>query len=619
MKKYKSESSASLQQVKHSRRDVISKLIVSAAALRAVSSIAKNNDTIPKQPTVTGITPDKDEILIQSMTPVVILDHATTSWAKIRNDVNQKNGEPTNNHAALQQLVEDKKYVTIDTPISIADTIKLNKKNQLIEGRSNCIITPLQGMQSKYLFELHADETRLNSLVLDNPLLLKTATEGRQGGVMIAAHFCEIANCYFYRMLQSVVAKASFGAHGTKIINNWFRECLGAEPGMSNLKSALGEDRGDAVSIWGSGTILTGNHAWLKQGEDARIAFHAEGLPHTPIVSSIHDHKDIIFMNNMAYGAFRRHFAFENITNGISIGNISMGGATWWGESYTQCKNIIVENAIHFTVDPNNKNGATWRPVKAGTAVLNFNEAVKISSSVMLGKGVRANGFAIATQIGDHDITLSGNMINDGSKKNVAVYLNKPRSIRIQNLHTRGFACAISLSTTEKTMLYSHNCIHECTGTDTGVKITHGIGGNIKINGDTYIGVKNGFTLANLQSLSITNTTVDALQNFASLNNIQENLIITNNSTRGNLKLPLHYYGTLSPDISWQIEGNIGVISQLVRNEANVSNIQSALNQRSKYTGKTVVLSNQYVLIALGDTPDAPWLNLNDQKIVKPS
>ncbi len=602
-----------------SRRKMIGKILASTAALGAASSFAKGSDLTPTPP-VSPPQPSKlDEALIQGMAPGVILDHATTSWAKVRNDVSRTRGELHDNFAALQQLVEDKKYLTIDTPISISDSIKLTVKNQLIEGRSNCLITPLEGMQSKYLFEIHADATRLHGLVMDNPKLLKTARGGRQGGVMIAANFCEISNSYFYRMLQSVVAQASFGAYGTKIIDNWFLECLGAGPGMSDLKSNLGEDRGDAVSIWGSGTILTGNHAYLKEGEDARIAFHAEGLPHTPKVKRDFDHKDIIFMNNMAQGAFRRHFAFENITNGVSMGNVSMGGATWWGESYTQCKNIIVENTIRFTTGPDNKNGQAWRPVKAGTAVLNYNEGVKISSNIWLAPGARASGFAIASQIGDHDITLSGNMINDGSKENIAVYLNKPKSVRIQNLHTQGFGRAISLVAREETTLFSSNCIHECAGTDTGVQIIHGSGGSIQIDGDFYSGVTDGFKVANLQQLTISNTTVEAQNTFAALNNIKQNLLITNNVGRGGKKLPLHYAGTTAPEVSWNVEGNLGISSQLAYTEAQVNSADSMLNQRSKYAGKNIVLSNQRILVALGDAPDAPWFSLTDQKTFKPA
>ena len=609
----------SSQQVKISRRKVIGKILASTAALGAASSFARNTDIAPSQPAASLPQSKMDQAFLQGVAPGIILDHATTSWAKVRNDLSRSSGGQTDNYAALQQLVEDKKFLTIDTPISISDSIKLNVKNQIIEGRSNCIITPLQGMQSKFLFELHAEATRLHGLWLDNPLLLKTPRGGRQGGVMIAANFCEISNSYFYRMLQSIVAQASFGAYGTKIIDNWFLECLGAGPGMSDLKSNLGEDRGDAVSIWGAGTILTGNHAYLKDGEDARIAFHAEGLPHTPKVKSDFDHKDIIFMNNMAYGAFRRHFAFENITNGVSIGNISMGGATWWGESYTQCKNIIAENIIRLTVQPENKNGQAWRPVKAGTAVLNYNEAVKISSSIMLDNGVQASGFAIASQTGDHDITLSGNMINKGSKKNVAVNLNKPKSVRIQNLHTSGFGRAISLVASENMTVQSSNCIHECSGTDVGVLMIHGSGGNVQINGDTYTGVTSAFKVANLDNLTICNTTVEAQENFASLSNIKHNLMLTNNIARGEKKIPLKYSNTTSPDASWHIDGNIGIANQLAFKESQLINVNSALNQRCKYAGKNIVLSDHRLFVALGDTPDAPWLSLTDQKTLIPS
>lgn len=599
----------------HSRRHVLTKMVASAAAYGVASGFCtSSNAAIPPSSSSQAET-NADS---SHVAPGIILDHASTSWAKIRNDINSSSNERQDNYAALQQLVEDKKYLTIDTPLSVSQPIKLNMKNQFIEGCSEGIITPLAGMQSSYLLELHGDATRLHGLVLDNPLLLKTARGDRQGGVMIVAHYCEVSECYFYRMLQSVVAQASFGAWGTKIVNNWFLECLGAGPGMSDLHSNLGEDRGDAVSVWGSGTIVSGNHAWLKEGEDARIAFHAEGLPNTPRIKRDSDHKDIIFMNNMAQGAFRRHFAFENITNGISVGNVSMGGSTWWGESYTQCKNVIAENTIRFTVGTDNKNGNAWHPVKAGIAVLNFNEAVKISSSVMLGNGVQASGFAIASQIGDHDITLSGNMINEGSVNNVAVNLNKPKSVRIFNLHTRGFGRAVSLAATEKTTFSSSNCIHECAGTDDGLKVTHGSGSSITINGDSYSGVKRGFTIANFQHVSISNTRVEAKDHFAVLNGISQQLSVTDNIVTGDTKLALQFTGNLSPNLSWQITNNIGISSQLAWNEAQVKSLHSALNQRSKYAGKAIVMADQRLLVALGDAPEAPWFSVTEQSTLIP-
>nr|WP_154324766.1 hypothetical protein [Pantoea sp. 201603H] len=598
---------------KYSRRKILGKIIASTAAMSTISVMAKTNEK------PVNSANKLDAVLNTNTAPGIILDHATTSWAKISSNIKDKSHELKDNFPALQQLAEEKKYLTIDTPVSISQTIKLNIKNQLVEGRSNCFITPLAGMQSNFLFELHADCTRLHGLVLDNPLLLKTPRGGRQGGIMIAANYCEISNSYFYRMLQSVIASASFGAYGTKILNNWFLECLGAGPGKNDLKSSLGEDRGDAVSIWGSGTILSGNHAYLKEGEDARIAFHAEGLPHSPKIKKDFDHKDIIFMNNMAHGAFRRHFAFENITNGISIGNISMGGATWWGESYTQCKNVIAENSIRFNVPPDNENGAAWHPVKAGVAVLNYNHAVRISSNVLLERNTRASGFAIASQIGDHDITLSGNYINEGSEKNIAIYLNKPSTIRLQNIHTKGFSRAVSILASEKSDIVSTNCIHECNGLDVGVKVAGGVTARLKIDGDIYSGVTEGFNIADIKNISITNTMVEAKEKFASLGNVKENLLVSNNIAKSDKKLSLICEGNPTPDIAWVVDNNTGIYSQLHYSLEQVNNINSVLNQYSKYAGKNIPLGNNKILIALGDDVDSPWLDISSQKVFNPS
>ncbi|WP_147440137.1 hypothetical protein, partial [Gibbsiella quercinecans] len=488
-----------------SRREILSKFFTSAALFGAG---ALGYGGIRRS--YASVSPSQDkgkaskDVYLDGQPPGIAFDSATTSWAKIRNDI--ASGENSDNYPLFQQLVEDKKYLVIDTPISVAQTIKLNLSNQIISGKNGGIITALPGMQDKFIFELDADYTKIQNVILDNPLLLKQQRGGRQGGISIQANFCEVENSYFYRMLQSIIASAKFAAYGTKIVNNWFLECLGAGDGMSNLQSSFGEDRGDAVTIWGSGTIITGNHAFCKDGEDARIAFHAEGLPNARKRRDF-DRKDIILTNNLAKGSFRRHFAFENITNGVSIGNVSMGGATWWGESYTQSKNIIIKNCISFTSNSDNKNGAAWSPVRAAIALLNFNSGLDISSSILMESKSEGFGFAIATRTGDHDFSLSGNMINEGSKKNVAVYLNGPRMARLNGLYTKGFGRAVVLATTRSSTIYSNNCIHECNGNDDGFVIGKGAGGEVTSFGDKYLNVRTAFIIKNIDRISINNTT----------------------------------------------------------------------------------------------------------------
>ena len=596
-----------------SRRKALSKILVSAAAIGTMGSLTRANAApATAQPVPEGATGKIDGA------PGIILDHASTSWAKIRNDIHRGNG-PVDNYAAFQQLVEDKKYLTIDTPVSINKTIKLNLKNQIIEGRGNGIITPLSNMSNGFLLELTADATQIHGMVFDNPLLLKSETGGRQGGVMISANYCEISNCYFYRMLQSVIAPAGFGAYGTKITNNWFLECLGAGTGMRDLRSKLGEDRGDAVTIWGSGTIMTGNHAYCKAGEDARLAFHAEGLPGARKRLRDFDHKDIIMANNMAKGSFRRHFAMENIIGGVSIGNVSMGGATWWGEAYIQCKNINVKNTIRYSNSPDILNGNAWQPIKAAIAVVNFNEGINIDSTVLIAKGTKAYGFAIATQTGDHDVTLSGSMINEGARTNTALFLNQPKSFRINNLDTRGFARAALITTNPDVFISSNNSYHELNGHGTGLEIARGKGGTINVNGDTYLNVKTAFKLPNLDNLSIKNSQIGGEGQFANLSGIAKSLVISDNSVISGNDMPIVYSNGNSPDIAWIVQNNIGINSNFTCSNDQLSSAQSQLNQRNKYAGKNVSVNNNSVWVALGNTPEAPWLNLATQKQIKPA
>ena len=597
----------------HSRRKALTKILVSAAAVGTLGSLTRANAA----PASAAPAPEGAAGKI-SGAPGIILDHASTSWAKIRNDIHRDNG-PVDNFAAFQQLAEDKKYLTIDTPVSINKPVKLTIKNQIIEGRGNGIITPLGNMGNEFLLELKADATQIHGMVLDNPMLLKSETGGRQGGIMISANYCEVSNCYFYRMLQSVIAPAGFGAYGTKITNNWFLECLGAGTGMRDLHSKLGEDRGDAVTIWGSGTIMTGNHAYCKAGEDARLAFHAEGLPGARKRLRDFDHKDIIMANNMAKGSFRRHFAMENIIGGISMGNISMGGATWWGEAYIQCKNINVKNTIRYSNSPDMLNGNAWKPIKAAIAIVNFNEGINIDSTVLIAKGTKAYGFAIATQTGDHDVTLSGSMINEGARTNTALYLNQPKRFRINNLDTRGFARAALITASPDVFISSNNSYHELNGQGVGLEMARGKGGTVNVNGDTYLNVSTAFKLPNLDNLSIKNTQVSGEGRFATLSGISRSLTISDNSVISGNEMPIAYSNGSSPDIAWSIQNNIGISSNFTYSSDQLSSVKSQLNQRNKYAGKNVPVNNNAVWVALGNSPEAPWLNLATQKQVKPA
>lgn len=598
-----------------SRRKALTKILVSAAAVGTIGNLTRANAAAaPAAPSpAAGGTAGKID-----GAPGIILDHASTSWAKIRSDSRNGNG-PVDNYAAFQQLVEDKKYLTIDTPVSINKSVKLTLKNQIIEGRGNGIITPLGNMGNEFLLELKADATQIHGMVFDNPMLLKSETGGRQGGLMISANYCQVANCYFYRMLQSVIAPAGFGAYGTKIIDNWFLECLGAGTGMRDLHSKLGEDRGDAVTIWGSGTIMTGNHAYCKAGEDARLAFHAEGLPGARKHLRDFDHKDIIMANNMAKGSFRRHFAMENIIGGVSIGNISMGGATWWGEAYIQCKNINVKNTIRYSNSPDILNGNAWRPIKAAIAVVNFNEGVNIDSTVLIAKGTKAYGFAIATQTGDHDVTLSGSMINEGARTNTALFLNQPKSFRINNLDTRGFARVALITANPNVFISSNNSYHELNGEGTGLEMARGKGGTVTVNGDTYLNVSTAFKLPNLDNLSIKNTQVSGEGRFANLSGITKSLTISDNTVLSGNQMPIAYSNGASPDIAWSVQNNIGITSNFTYSSEQLASAQSQLNQRNKYAGKNVSVNNNSVWVALGDNPDSPWINLATQKQVKPA
>ena len=135
--------------------------------------------------------------------------------------------------------------------------------------------------------------------------------------------------------------------------------------------------------------------------------------------------------------------------------------------------------------------------------MVNFNEGVNIDSTVLIAKGTKAYGFAIATQTGDHDVTLSGSMINEGARTNTALFLNQPKSFRINNLDTRGFARVALITANPNVFISSNNSYHELNGEGTGLEMARGKGGTVTVNGDTYLNVSTAFKLPNLDNLSI--------------------------------------------------------------------------------------------------------------------
>lgn len=307
--------------------------------------------------------------------PMIIKDTATTSWAKISSE-----NVYDDKSDLFAELVASKKNIIVDTQIALNKTVVLKKEGQSLTGAPGGILLNGKDMLGGAMLNIKGNKISARKLIMDNPLMLKQATGLTQIAISIQAHDTTIQDTFFYRMLHSVAVQSDGEWFGSKIITNRAYECIGVGD-----DSGLGEDRGDAFTVWGAGAIVDGNWAFAKAGEDCRIAFHAEGLG---VFSPPNPYKDssCIFTNNIARGSFRRHFVFEGMKNSIFDSNISEGGATWWNLALIDCDDCTVSNTIirHYR---NSIGGATaWNAYNAAIAFALRNKNITLSNTTIIGE-----------------------------------------------------------------------------------------------------------------------------------------------------------------------------------------------------------------------------------------
>lgn len=372
--------------------------------------------------------------------------------------------------------------------------------------------------------------------------------------------------------VNAVIADSSYRAHGSRILSNSFFDCLGVGR----------EDRGGAVSIWGSGTVIDGNYASCKEGTDGRLAFHAEAPVKPNAGRPEFDAQHTIMTHNLAWGPFRRHFAFEGISNGVSIGNISIGGATWWGEAYIMCTNVIAENTIKYTRTSDQDAGASWKPKHGAICIQNWSSHVNIRSIVLMDENSSGAGVVLtrsSTVAGEHKLTLQVSLHNKGETSNNAFDLAPAEDLHLNNCYAEGFAHQITGVTADHSRLLLSGCRLVGNGSATGIVIQGGSGGKLAIN-QTIIDVganEYAMSLFELARVHITNTGYGANKYAVSLRDISESFILSNCyniNSDGPLALryatvnPSGASGNLSvvsggevPEIEWLVNGNEGISS----------------------------------------------------------
>lgn len=539
----------------------------------------------------------------------------------------------TDNTAAFQALLNKERYVIVDTIINLSAQVKTAFEGQIIEGTETGEIRPIgTTMSGRAMIALKHQRCQVRSLKSTNPLLLQSNEKGggRQGTIDIQADFCVVEGCTMVNQVNAVIAGSVQRAHGSRIINNNFLDCIGV--GL--------EDRGDAVSIWGSGTVIAHNYASCKADTDGRIAFHAEAPVTSNTGRAQFDAQHTIMANNLAYGPFRRHFVMEGITNGSSIGNVSIGGATWWCEAYIMCTNVLAENTLKYTRSATDLQGANWAPKRGAICVQNWSYNVTVRSTVVMDEGAIGDGFILdrsSTVSGEHKLTLQLSMLNKGDPKNNAFNLVPAEDLHLNNCFADGFANLIKSSTNAVNTILLTGCRLRGNGTASGILFQGGSGGTLSINHSIIDVGSNDYALSlmNLAKVHVTSTGFSSGQYAASMRDISEKFIMSNCYNLNSASpLSIRYTKTNSsggsssstagdvPEIEWLFNENDGITCGFVYSQAQLKSLTSTVNTFGKAMGKIVLAYNADKKLryyyATGEDAKASWVTFDYSDTVTP-
>ncbi|QHM71263.1 hypothetical protein C7M51_01549 [Mixta intestinalis] len=590
-----------------------------AAAVDAAAAAAIETEKLAEKLAVDG-----SEITGHGATTIAnVLDShgATTSSRGIGFGPNDIPDLKTDHSAALQKMLNTYKYIVFDTVVNCAGTVKTGGAGQVISATGIGELRPVgEAMSKKSLLVLTHERCIVAKMLFTNPLLLKSQTGGRQCAVEVRADNCTVLDSTFINQLSGVLATSTYAPAHTKILGNRFIDHLGAGDGEGRDDSSYGEDRGDAVTIWGSSSIIANNHAECRLGEDARIAFHAEYPVSKPTNAREIDGCHTLMIGNYARGSFRRHFVMEGITNGLMTNNISAGGATWWAVAVIQCTNVKTDNRIYWD-NTGSTAGAKWSPIRGAIAAVNFNENVSFNDSVKFSTDAQGYGFVIATQTGEHVIDLNVSLSCAGNE--YATYLLRPKLLRMQGVKIDGaenghrFIGANSKTGFTPTVYDTDghvNTASKCVTMDTGIN-----GRWIARNCEYLSAGDTAFHLFNMDQLFFQNCSFDAKKYSVQTENTKS-IKITGCSSNSNVPLPvrvdLKTTGVIGLN-DWFFDGNALTVD-FVYTEESLTDINSPLNVKHKWPGRVISTETaQYV--AAGGAPGSGWVPLSGGEKITPS
>lgn len=520
---------------------------------------------------------------------------------------------------ALRSALQTYSNIIIDTVCGITSPIQLTLTGQNVFGRASGRVFPLvnttpSAAGNQPMLQTKAPYITIQGVTFDNPSLFKSSTGGRQGAIDLQSDYCTVQGNTFINQLNAVTATTTYAAHGSKVIGNLFIDCLGVEA----------EDRGDAVTLWGSGSIIAFNYATCKDGEDARLGFHCEApIGGSPNPRPELDAKYNIIHGNYVKGTFRRHYTMEGIRYGVCTDNVSAGGATWWCEAYTQCQSVYVKNTLRYTRDASMNQGATWAPRRSCIAFLNYNTNVVVESVAIMEPNSVGAGLSIQTQNRDQIIEFKGSIYNQGVADNSAAFLFKPSLMRMTGASFSGFGTGVQLvigapanpavesqttcfTMTDSTISCTGSCVFNSSGTGAQIVLD---GNDLSTTGTQPINLANYDKLAVLNN-RLTGTTYAMSVGSSVATSIER---IDGNVNMSAINLPIRISSNLTPVMGTNsntvVGNNPGISFDGVWASAALSNVGSILNTVLKSSGLIVAVSGvpRQCYIATGSANNSVW------------
>lgn len=559
--------------------------------------------------------PETGENLSQSLNrifPNIEVGFVTTSSAGI-----SSSDYTDDKSIEFSALVSSHKNVLIDTVVALNSTVTISTDYQMIQCSPSGILLNGPAMSQSPMLRITGNHVTLQNMLMDNPSMVKSQTGGKQAAINIQADYCKVINSTFYRMLHSVLVEANGEWRGTKIIGNYAIDCLGAGDGPLNTTSTYGEDRGDAFAIFGATGIMIGNHAYCMEGQDARIAFHCEGLGGfiTNPPSTEFDNKDFIVSGNYAHGAFRRHFALEDVSRVVLSDCVSAGGATWWPIAITQTSNCIVSDiTVRYTRQSSDLTGEIWSPKRAAISMLNYSDSTTINN-INIKFDLGSDGFVFHSSIlgGEHNSTILDNIhaTKDPLVPSFGFWLEGHKTANVVNCSVSGASVGF------RTFGPQQNKFLNCTATNCSTGFDFNTGSTttseISVVGCRVYSAVSGVLCTNAFSVDINGLETKSISgNDINVTGISNRVFYVNNCRNidgtGKLAVGGNLAGTILSDYKWNLGDNLGYFHAWKYDVAGISSATSALNTFGKYAGRSIVATDDFVYTSSGRLATSPWI-----------